>query len=144
VNFSIPESSLRVTIRATDGTLITQKDIVACTSGTTRAAITTISANTVPGTYYLLIQPKVGAIPTKGDYSIFPSGLFNAAVLCSMDLDGNGVVEATTDGLMLMRAFFGLTGAAVTNGAVGSNATRTTWPDIRTYLNSSCGTSFGP
>ena len=45
---------------------------------------------------------------------------------------------------MLMRAMFGLTGAAVTNGAVSVSATRPTWADIRGYLNASCGTSFGP
>ena len=143
-NFVIPEASIRVSIRAANGTLITSRDLLACTSGTTRAAITTLAANTVAGTYYLLIQPKVGTTPTKSDYVIYPSGLFDEAVLCSMDLDGNGSVEALTDGLMMMRAFFGLTGAAVTQNALGAGATRTQWSDIRLYLNSNCGTNFGP
>ena len=64
--------------------------------------------------------------------------------LSKLDIDGSGATEALTDGLMLMRAMFGLTGAAVTNGAVSASATRPTWTDIRGYLNASCGTSFGP
>ncbi len=70
-------------------------------------------------------------------------------VSCTLDIDGNNTVNALTDGLLLLRAMFGLTGAAVTAGAIagddGSGApTRTDWVKIRTYLNGSCGTSFGP
>ena len=65
-------------------------------------------------------------------------------VLCSMDIDDDGLVQASTDGLLLTRAMLGLTGSAVTNGALGVNAFRTTWPDILSFLNSNCGTSFLP
>jgi hypothetical protein len=37
---------------------------------------------------------------------------------------------------------FGLTGTAVTNGAVGGGATRSTWAQLQPYLNGSCGASF--
>ena len=37
-----------------------------------------------------------------------------------LDIDGNGTTDALTDGLMLLRAMFGLTGVAVTNNSVGS------------------------
>jgi hypothetical protein len=63
---------------------------------------------------------------------------------CTLDVDGNSSIDALTDGLMLLRAMFGLTGTPVTNGAIGSGATRTTWAQIRPYLNGNCGTSFGP
>ena len=43
----------------------------------------------------------------------------------ALDIDGNGVVDASTDGLMILRKLFGLTGNAVTNGALGPGATRT-------------------
>ncbi len=66
------------------------------------------------------------------------------AAPCSPDIDGNGTFNALTDGLMLIRAMFGLTGASVTAGAVGAGATRSSWPAIRGYLNGNCGTSFGP
>ena len=64
---------------------------------------------------------------------------------CTLDIYGNNSVDALTDGLLLIRAMFGLTGTAVTAGAIGSGApTRTGWGNIRTYLNGSCGTSYGP
>jgi hypothetical protein len=63
---------------------------------------------------------------------------------CSLDVDGNGQQDAQTDGLMLLRAMFGLTGTAVTSGAVGGGSpTRTNWADIRAYLNGNCGGNFG-
>ncbi|MBK9608828.1 MAG: hypothetical protein IPO58_21220 [Betaproteobacteria bacterium] len=63
---------------------------------------------------------------------------------CSLDVDGNNNIDALTDGLILLRAMFGLTGSAVTNAAVGSGATRATWSEIQPYLNGNCGTSFAP
>ena len=140
---SVPDSGIRVSIRSASGTLITSKDLVGCTSGTTRAAVTLIEANTAPGAYYLLFQPKTETTtPVKSDYVIYPFGLFDPNPGCSMDLDGNGSIDPLTDGIMLMRAFFGLTGASVTNNAIGPGATRTTWPEIRVYLNANCGTNF--
>jgi hypothetical protein len=52
------------------------------------------------------------------------------------DIDGNGVVDALTDGLMLLRSLFGLTGDAVISAAVGDGATRTTAADIEAYIGS--------
>lgn len=61
-----------------------------------------------------------------------------------LDPDGNGAYDALTDGLIIVRALFGLTGTAVTNAALGTNATRADWNSIRSFLNGSCGTTFGP
>ncbi|MBL8310998.1 MAG: hypothetical protein JNL19_11290 [Burkholderiales bacterium] len=58
---------------------------------------------------------------------------------CSPDIDGDGQVRATTDGILLLRAALGLGNAAVTNGAIGAGATRTSWSAIRTYLSGTCG-----
>ena len=55
-----------------------------------------------------------------------------------MDLDGNGSYTSTTDGLMYSRALMGLSGSAVTQGAIGTGATRTDWPAIRDYLTQVC------
>ena len=63
---------------------------------------------------------------------------------CSLDADGNNTLDALSDGLLLLRAMLGLTGDAVTNGAVGLNATRGDWTAIRNFLNGNCGTSFQP
>ena len=64
----------------------------------------------------------------------------------AFDVDGNGNSDALTDGLMILRAMFGLTGAQVTNNALGTipPATRTTWAAIRAYLNANCGSNFAP
>ena len=60
----------------------------------------------------------------------------------ALDIDGNGTTDALTDGLIIIRAMFGLTGTAVTNGTVAAGASRATWADIRDYLNASCGANF--
>jgi hypothetical protein len=60
------------------------------------------------------------------------------------DIDGNGAVDALTDGLLLIRSLFGFTGDALILGAVGdstttgavSDATRTTAAEIQTYIDS--------
>ena len=62
---------------------------------------------------------------------------------CTLDVDGNDAIDALTDELMLIRAMFGLTGTVVTNNAIGSGSpTRTTWAQIRPFLNGNCGSSF--
>jgi hypothetical protein len=60
------------------------------------------------------------------------------------DIDGNGVVDALTDGLLLIRSLFGFTGDALISDAVGDSttagavgdATRTTAAEIQTYIDS--------
>ena len=51
-----------------------------------------------------------------------------------LDLDANAQADALTDGLMLIRYLFGIRGAAMTNSAIGSGATRTAAPDIESYI----------
>ena len=63
---------------------------------------------------------------------------------CTLDVDGNNAIDALTDGLLILRAMFGLTGTSVTNGALGGGASRSDWTTIRAYLNGSCGASFAP
>jgi uncharacterized delta-60 repeat protein len=59
---------------------------------------------------------------------------------CTLDLDGDNAVRATTDMLMGMRVALGVTGTAVVNGITFSgNATRDSWPLIRDYLITQCG-----
>ncbi|MEO7762432.1 MAG: hypothetical protein ABIS68_11050 [Casimicrobiaceae bacterium] len=64
--------------------------------------------------------------------------------VCSLDVDGNGSIDALTDGLLILRAMFGLTGTSVTNNAVGSGAARASWAQIHQFLNGNCGTNFAP
>ena len=43
-----------------------------------------------------------------------------------LDVDGNGQVDAFTDGVLAIRYMFGLRGASLIAGSVGMNATRFT------------------
>ena len=62
---------------------------------------------------------------------------------CSMDIDGDGSVLATTDSLIHARVALGITGPAVVGGInFPSGARRTTWPLIRDFLNTQCGMSL--
>ncbi len=54
-------------------------------------------------------------------------------ILPLLDVDGNGAVDALTDGLMIVRKLMGLTGAAITSNAIGTGATRTT-AEIEAYI----------
>lgn len=63
---------------------------------------------------------------------------------CSMDIDGDGKVQATTDGLMITRVMLGMTGNSVVAGAVGVGASRTTWTGIRDFLVTQCGMTVAP
>jgi hypothetical protein len=57
-----------------------------------------------------------------------------------LDMDGNGEVKAESDGVLLLRAMFGLTGVAVTENALGiTPRSRDNWSAIRDYLNTVCG-----
>ena len=59
-----------------------------------------------------------------------------AATTSFADIDGNGNVDALTDGLMLLRYLFGLSGASLIDSAVASGATRSTAADIEAYIQS--------
>ncbi|MBU2097229.1 MAG: hypothetical protein KKD00_00575, partial [Gammaproteobacteria bacterium] len=51
-----------------------------------------------------------------------------------LDVDGNGSVDALTDGLMIMRYLFGFRGNVLIANAIANNATRTTATQIEDYL----------
>lgn len=58
------------------------------------------------------------------------------AIPCSLDIDNDGNLDALTDGLLLMRHLFNLTGNALTEGAVGASAQRTDAGELSTFLES--------
>ena len=52
-----------------------------------------------------------------------------------LDIDGNGHLEALTDGLLAVRWLFGFRGAPLVNGAVSLlDCTRCTAPEIEAWL----------
>lgn len=91
-----------------------------------------------------------GALSCWGDNSMgqrgsAPFGAGNplfapiGAVMCSLDLDGDGVVLATTDAVLMARAALGYIGPALTTSALAASAPRRTSTDLRDYLSASCG-----
>jgi Domain of unknown function (DUF4394) len=82
----------------------------------------------------------IGAIGTdNGTYD----GLTIAPPESCLDVDGNGGVEATKDGIMILRAMLGITGTAVHEGLLSRNSSRRDWSEIRKHLNG-CGGNFAP
>ncbi len=61
-----------------------------------------------------------------------------AGFACSMDLDGDGKVLGTTDGVLLARAMLGLKGTALTTNAIGAGATRVDAAAIIAFLVNRC------
>ena len=51
-----------------------------------------------------------------------------------LDIDGNGVLDALTDGLMIIRYLFGISGNALINNAVAQDGSRTSVTDITNFL----------
>ena len=51
-----------------------------------------------------------------------------------LDIDGNGVVDPLSDGLLILRYLFGIRGATLINGVVAQDATRNTAVQIEEYL----------
>ncbi|HEX2464309.1 MAG TPA: hypothetical protein VHR17_06745 [Thermoanaerobaculia bacterium] len=52
----------------------------------------------------------------------------------TIDVDGNGVVDALTDTLLMLRYVFGFRGNTLITGAVGGGCTRCSAPDIEAYI----------
>ena len=77
----------------------------------------------------------VGLIGSDATYSE-PTEIVNRINILGelADVDGNGKVDALTDGLLVLRYLFGLEGDALVKGVVGSDATRVTVEEIETYL----------
>lgn len=57
------------------------------------------------------------------------------------DIDGDGVVNPAIDGVLLLRAMFGMSGSAVTNG-LAITGPRSDWASIRSYLNTRCNATL--
>jgi hypothetical protein len=52
----------------------------------------------------------------------------------NLDIDGNGRFDALTDGLLVLRSMFGLTGTSLISGAVASDAVYTDAEDIQSRI----------
>jgi len=64
--------------------------------------------------------------------SLFPT--YARSSEFTLDIDGDGETAALTDGLLIMRHLFDFKGEALTDAAVGSEATRSDPQEIQNYL----------
>ena len=55
--------------------------------------------------------------------------------ISKLDIDGSGQADALTDGLLVLRGMFGLTGDALVNGVIADNAQFSTSEEIESRLN---------
>jgi hypothetical protein len=127
-----------------------------CVSGSSNCACDVSAGFTnVPGTVtnnqWVCVRHVSASIPNAINESTLHVGGGAAAYrvatgrllsYCNLDVDGDHTVDAKTDGLLLLRAMFGMTGTAVTNNAVGQGASRGSWASIRAHLNGNCGSTF--
>ena len=90
------------------------------------------------GTFYAKVSIGTSSTgPTGlGDYllSISKNGAIGAGGAPVLDIDLDGAYDALTDGLLVIRYLFGLTGTGLTNGATAPGAKRIDPGEIATYL----------
>ena len=81
-----------------------------------------------------LVSGAIGTGATRNTAAEIALFLGRGTGNLALDIDGNGTIDALTDGLLIMRYLFGFRGTALTNGAVASNATRASDAAIEAYL----------
>ncbi|MFZ1932170.1 MAG: hypothetical protein WAU84_00355 [Thermoguttaceae bacterium] len=73
-------------------------------------------------------------------YSFQPRSTTVTVAPINLDVDGNGVCDPLTDGILIMRYLFAQGGTWSTDGAIGTGATRTTYDQINSYLDAAFST----
>lgn len=75
------------------------------------------------------------------DIGAFESPTLAAVLPCKLDMDGDNLVSATREGLVLLRSMLGFGSAAAVSG---TGILQSQWDATRNNLNANCGTSFLP
>ena len=78
-----------------------------------------------------LVQGTIGSGATRNPTQIES---YLASQLSNFDIDGNGITEALTDGLLVLRYLSNIRGSGLILGAIGAGATRTSASQVETYL----------
>lgn len=76
--------------------------------------------------------------PMQDDSCIYENPIDepNSTYYSVFDVDNNGSFDALTDGLIILRYAFGLRGNSLVDGAIASDATRTSASEIETHIQS--------
>ncbi|MBC6476662.1 MAG: hypothetical protein GDA56_01505 [Hormoscilla sp. GM7CHS1pb] len=95
----------------------------------------TANFTTLPGFEGTQINFSANSDDLPANSNFVPSSiaLTSPAPSPALDIDGNGVIDALTDGLVAIRYLFGFRGETLTEGVVGEGATRNT-EEIVAYL----------
>ena len=83
------------------------------------------------------------SVSNAAGYVFAPTAYDMSILSGSWDYDGNGVADALTDGLMLLRYTFGLRGASLVDGAIASDATYSAAEVEENVANSTLAGAFG-
>jgi hypothetical protein len=76
------------------------------------------------------VVPNTGSIPLTADFNVTVGGF-----VPSLDIDNDGAFDAATDGVLLLRHWFGIRGAALTANSLGATAERNA-ASISAYISS--------
>ena len=87
-----------------------------------------------PATYGLALASEIPAAREEQIAACLASPSSCGINIPNADIDGNGTQDALTDGLLILRYSFGLTGDSLISGVVAEDATRTTAEEIEAYL----------
>ena len=92
----------------------------------------TVQFNTAGTYYYQCANHGLAQFggTMRGQIVVLPAG----GPPGTLDIDANGTADALTDGLLIIRYLFGLTGTSLTNGALGGTATRTDPAAVKNFL----------
>lgn len=83
-------------------------------------------------TLTLLLLPV--AVSTASDNYSASKTLESPDFFESLDIDGNREIDALTDGLLVLRHMFGLTGNSLISGVIGANAEHSSAEEIQTRI----------
>ena len=81
-----------------------------------------------------LTSGALGATATRTDPAAITAYLNGIRPM--LDIDGDGTIDALTDGLLIVRYLFGLHGSQLISNTVSPNATRSTAAQIEAYIQS--------
>ena len=87
-----------------------------------------------PSTYGLALASEIPVAREEQIAACLASPSSCGINIPNADIDGNGTQDALTDGLLILRYSFGLTGDSLISGVVAEDATRTTAEEIEAYL----------
>ncbi len=86
-----------------------------------------------------LVSGLLGATAARVDPDDIATVLQRLVSSKRLDIDGNTLTDAQTDGILLLRALLGFSDTAATDGALGTGVlTRGDWVSIRSYLVGTC------